>query len=68
MTDGHGCVETEEQTDRRSWLDYSASDPDQDYIYFMGSETLPFAIYFMGSETIPFTCYTILYGIGNASF
>jgi len=26
--------------DRRTWLDRSASDPDQQYIYLMGSETL----------------------------
>jgi len=34
--------------------------PDQEYIYFMGSETLPSAeeyIYFMGSETLPSACY-----------
>jgi len=36
--------------------------PDQEYIYFMGSETLPSAeeyIYFMGSETLPSACYNI---------
>jgi len=31
-TDGHGYID-------------SASDPEQDYIYFMGSETLPSACY-----------------------
>jgi len=45
----------------------SASDPDQEYIYFMGSETLPSTyyilsdeyIYFMGSETLPSTYYIL---------
>jgi len=30
-------IRTDRQTDRRTWLD--RSDPDQEYIYFMGSET-----------------------------
>jgi len=34
------CVETDGQTDRRTWLD-SSSHADQEYIYFMGSETSP---------------------------
>jgi len=33
----------------------SASDPDQEYIYFMGSETLPSACYTVSDESsIPF--------------
>jgi len=32
----------------------------QEYIYFMGSETLPEHIYFMGSETLPSAPSTLL--------
>jgi len=33
----------------------SASDPDQEYIYFMGSETLPSTCYILSDEaSIPF--------------
>jgi len=44
----------------------STINPDQEYIYFMGSKTLytlwgrKRLLYFMGSETIPFTCYTFM--------
>jgi len=34
------CVETDGQTDGRTWSD-STSEADQEYIYFMGSETSP---------------------------
>jgi len=53
------CVEADGQTDRRTWLDRLVHDADQEYIYFMGSETSPSLpcdqeyIYFMGSETSP---------------
>jgi len=41
-TDGHGLID-------------SASNPDQEYIYFMGSETLPSACYILSEESnIPF--------------
>jgi len=41
-TDGHGQID-------------SASDPDQEYIYFMGSETLPSACYILSDESsIPY--------------
>jgi len=30
---------------------YSASDPDQEYIYFMGSETLPSTCYILFDES-----------------
>jgi len=33
----------------------------EEYIYSMGSETLPSAVYFMGSETLPSTSYIISY-------
>jgi len=40
---------------RRIWLLDSATDPDQAYIYFMGSETLPSACYILSDESsIPF--------------
>jgi len=40
-TDGHGLI--------------SATDPDQEYMYFMGSETLPSACYILSDESsIPF--------------
>jgi len=42
---------TDRRTARHSLID-SASDPDQSYIYFMGTETLP----------------SILYGVGKAFF
>jgi len=57
------------QTDRRTLLVdsdsdpdqeyiYVASDPDQDYIYyFMGSETSPSLT--LGSETLPSACYML---------
>jgi len=32
-------VETDRRTDRWTWLDHSSSDADQEYTYFMGSET-----------------------------
>jgi len=42
------------RTDGHGWID-SASDPDQEYIYFMGSETLPSACYILSDEySIPF--------------
>jgi len=37
-TDGHGKID-------------SASDPDQEYMYFMGSETLPSACYIISDES-----------------
>jgi len=37
-TDGHGYID-------------SASDPNQEYIYFMGSETLPSACYILSDES-----------------
>jgi len=41
-TDGYGKID-------------SASNPDQEYIYFMGSETLPSACYTLSDESsIPF--------------
>jgi len=41
-TDGHGYIDL-------------ASDPDQEYIYFVGSETLPYACYILSDESsIPF--------------
>jgi len=40
----------------------SASDPDQEYIHFMGSETLPSACYILSNESsIPF--YSSVTGI-----
>jgi len=61
-------IRTDGQTDIRT----CASDPDQEYIYFMGSETLNDQeyIYFVGSETLPsaLSRIYILYGVGNASF
>jgi len=42
------------RTDGHGWID-SASDPDQKYIYFMGSETLLSACYILSDESsIPF--------------
>jgi len=42
------------------WID-SASDPDQEYIHFMGSETHPSACnILMGSETLPSAGYILL--------
>jgi len=53
-TDGHGLID-------------SASDPDQEYIYFMGSETLPSACYILSDESsIPF--YSTSNGYNNYSF
>jgi len=34
-----------------------ASDPDQEYIYFMASDPDQEYIYFVGSETLPSVCY-----------
>jgi len=43
-TDGHGYID-------------SASDPDEEYIYFVGSETLPSACFILSDESsIPFYC------------
>jgi len=48
-------VHPDGQTGGHAWID-SASDPDQDCIYFMGSETLPSACYILSDESsIPFT-------------
>jgi len=42
------------RTDGHGWID-SASDPDQEYIYFMGLEKLPFACDILSDESsIPF--------------
>jgi len=44
-------------TDGRIWLDRFGSDPDQKYIYFMGSERLPITCYVLSVESnIP--CYS----------
>jgi len=39
------------RTDGHGWID-SASDPDQEYIYVMGSETLPFTCYILSDKSI----------------
>jgi len=39
-------VHTDRRTDGHGYID-SASDPDQEYIYFMRSETLPSACYIL---------------------
>jgi len=50
------------RTDRRTWLDRLASDPVQEYIYFMGSETLPSACYILSDESsIPFYSTSSVY-------
>jgi len=44
----------------------SASDPDQEYIYFMGSETLPSACYILSDESsIPFYSTSNGYNYNN---
>jgi len=51
--------QTDRQTDRRTdgWID-SASDPDQEYINFMGSETLPSTCYILSDESSIPLCST----------
>jgi len=46
------------QTDRRTLLVDSDSDPDQEYIYAASDPDQEY-IYVMGSETLPFTCYIL---------
>jgi len=51
------------RTDGQATFD-SDSDPNQEYIYFMGSETLPFACYILSDESsIPF--YSTSNGYNN---
>jgi len=47
------------RTDGHGWID-SASDPDQEYIYFMESETLTSACYVLSDES-SITFYSLLF-------
>jgi len=60
-------IRTDGRTDRRTWLE---RDPDQEYIYFMGSETLPSACYILFDESsIPSYStsngYNYIFGVFN---
>jgi len=51
------------RTDGHGWID-SVNDPDQEYIYLMGSETLP-STYYIISEESSITFYSTSNGYNN---